>query len=157
MLPFLSVLQFLILALWVGSMFGFAVLFSPVLFRLLPSREQAGSIAGESLTRIDSLGLVAGGIMLLITILQSIEAGWSRLNLGRMLVSAAMLAVVIFSSVSIRQRIAALRQQMGVPIDELAEDDPVRLEFRKQHRISRMLFGLNMLLGSLLIALSALA
>lgn len=157
MLQFLNVLQYLVLALWVGSMFSFGALFAPVLFRKLTSRDQAGAIAGDTLARIDSLGLVAGGIMLVVTVLQAIEGGWSAMNLGRVLVSVAMLAVVLFSAISVRQRLIALRQQMDRPIEEVAEDDPLRLEYRKNHGLSRLLFSLNMVLGALLIALSALA
>jgi hypothetical protein len=156
MLPFLNVLQYLVLTLWVGAMFGFGALYAPVLFRSLSSRDQAGAIAGETLARIDSLGLVTGGIMLVVTALQTIDSHWQAMDLGRLLTSALMLALVLLSTITVRQRINALRQQMGRPIDELDETDPLRVEHAKYHRISRGLFTLNMLLGTLLIVLSAL-
>ncbi|HWI64083.1 MAG TPA: DUF4149 domain-containing protein [Symbiobacteriaceae bacterium] len=156
MIPFLNVLQYLLLSLWVGAMFAFGTLYAPVLFRSLPSRDQAGTIAGETLARIDALGLVTGGIMAVITVLQTIDAGWQALDLGRLLIAALMLALVLFSSITVRQRINAIRQEMGRPIDELPQDSPQRLEYNKQHRLSRMIFGANMVLGALLIVLSAL-
>lgn len=156
MVVFLDVAQFLVLTLWVGAMFGFAALFAPVLFRTLPSREQAGAVAGQALARIDSLGQVTGGIMLVITALQAIERGWQAIDLGRLLLAVAMLALVVLNSVTIRQRIAAIRQQMGRPIDELAADDPLRLEHRRFHSISRAVYSVTLLLGTLLIVLSAL-
>lgn len=156
MIPFLNVLQYLILALWVGAMFGFGALYAPVLFRSIASRDQAGTIAGETLARIDTLGLVTGGIMVVVTILQTIDSGWTAIDLGRTLTALVMLALVVLNTVSVRQKINGLRQQMGKPIDELAEDDPLRKEHGKYHRISRSLFTVNMLLGTLLIALSAL-
>jgi hypothetical protein len=155
MIQFLNVLQYLVLALWVGGMFGFGALYAPVLFRSLPSRAQAGAIAGETLARIESLGLVTGGIMLVVTALQAIESNWLALDLGRVLITVVMLALVLVNSITIRQRVAGIRQQMGRPIDELAADDPLRREHSKYHRLSRGLFSLNMLLGTLLIALSA--
>lgn len=155
MLAFLNVLQYLVLTLWVGAMFGFGALYAPVLFRNLTSRDQAGTIAGETLSRIDALGLITGGVMLVITALQAIDSGWTAMDLGRLLTAAVMVGVVAISSVSIRQKIAAIRQQMGRPIDELPEGDPLRLEHGKYHRISRGLFSLNMLLGVVLIVLSA--
>jgi uncharacterized membrane protein len=155
MILFLNVLQYLVLALWVGAMFAFGALYAPVLFRTLSSRDQAGAIAGETLGRIDTLGLVAGGILVVVTVLQAIDAGWKAIDLGRMLNAVVMLVVVILNSVTIRPRVGALRQQMGKPIDELAPEDPLRVEYNKNHRISRMLFSVNMLLGALLIVLSA--
>lgn len=156
MMTFLNVLQYLILSLWVGAMFAFGTLYAPVLFRSLPSRDQAGTIAGESLARIDALGLVTGGIMVVVTALQAIDGGWNSLDLGRLLAAVVMLAVVLFSTVSVRQRILDLRQKMGRPIDDVAETDPLRVEHGKYHRLSRLLFSVNMLLGALLIVLSAL-
>lgn len=156
MQPFLNLLQYLMLTMWVGAMFGFAVLFAPVLFRNLSSREQAGHIAGESLARIDSLGLVAGGILLVVTALQAIDGGWASVDLGRVLVAAIMLALALVSAITLRQRIASIREQMGHPIDELSPDDPLRAEHRKYHALSRVVFTVNLLLGALLIVLSVL-
>jgi hypothetical protein len=155
MANFLNVLQYLVLTLWVGSMFGFGALFAPVLFRSLSSRDQAGAIAGEALARIDSLGLVSGGVLVVVTVLQSMEAGWRAIDLARVLAAALMLALVLVNAVSVRQRLTAVRQQMGRPIDEFAPTDPLRAEYSKYHRLSRTLFSLVMLLGLLLIGLSA--
>lgn len=157
MIPFLNVLQYLVLTLWVGAMFAFGALYAPVLFRSLPSRDSAGAIAGETLARIDTLGLVAGGILVLVTILQAIDPSvrWP-VDLGRIILAAVMLALVIVSSVSVRPRVTAVRQQMGKPIDEFAADDPLRVEYNRHHRLSRLLFSINLLLGVGLIALSAL-
>lgn len=156
MILFLNALQYLVLALWVGSIFGFGVLFAPVLFSSLPSREQAGSIAGNVLARIDTLGLVTGGIMLVVTMLQAIDSGWTSLDLGRLLTAVVMLALVILSSTTIRTRLNAAKEKMERPIDEYPADDPLRREYNQHHRTSRMLFSINMLLGMLLIVMSAL-
>lgn len=155
MMLFLNVLQYLVLALWVGAMFGFGALYAPVLFRSLPSRSQAGSIAGETLSRIDTLGLVTGGIMLVITALQAIDRNWQSIDLGRLLASAVMLGLVVLSSVTLRPKLVNIREQMGRPIDELAEDDPLRREHTRYHRLSRAIYSLNIVLGTMLIVLSA--
>ncbi len=155
MLSFLNVLQYLVLTLWVGAMFGFGALYAPVLFRSLSSRDQAGTIAGDTLARIDTLGLITGGIMLVITALQAIDGGWKAIDLGRLLLAAVMVGVVAVGTVNIRPKITSTRQKMGRPIDEVPEDDPLRVEHGKYHRVSRGLFSLNMLLGVVLIVLSA--
>ncbi|MFZ5827220.1 MAG: DUF4149 domain-containing protein [Bacillota bacterium] len=156
MIPFLNVLQYLVLALWVGSIFGFGVLFAPVVFATLPSRDQAGTIAGNVLARIDTLGLITGGIMLVVTALQAIDSNWASIDLGRLLTAVVMLALVILAATTVRQRLNAVREKMGRPIDEFAPEDPLRKEYNQFHRISRLLFTVNMMLGILLIVLSAL-
>lgn len=156
MLPFLNVLQFLVLTVWVGAMFAFGAIYAPVLFRSLASRDQAGQIAGETLARIGTLGLVAGGIMLVVTALQAIDPTRHPFDLGRVLLAAGMLALELLGAITLRPRVAAVRQQMGRPIDEFAETDPLRVEYGKYHRLSRALFSLNLLLGVGLIVLSAL-
>lgn len=156
MIPFLNVLQYLVLALWVGSIFGFGLLFAPVLFASLPSRDQAGTIAGNVLARIDTLGLITGGIMLVVTALQAIDSGWASIDLGRLLTAVVMLALVILTATTVRQRLNAAREKMDRPIDEYAPEDPLRQEYNQHHRTSRLLFTVNMMLGILLIVLSAL-
>lgn len=156
MIPFLNSLQYVVLALWIGSVFGFGVLFAPVLFTRLPTREQAGAIAGEVLARIDTLGLVTGGILLVVTALQAIDSGWQAIDLGRLITALAMLALVIVSAGSIRPKLNAAKGRMEKPIDEYDPSDPLRAEYNQYHRLSRSMFMLNMLLGVLLIVLSAL-
>lgn len=156
MIPFLNVLQYLVLALWVGSIFGFGLLFAPVLFASLSSREQAGSIAGTVLARIDALGLVTGGIMLVVTALQAIDSAWQSIDLGRLLVAVVMLALVVVSATTVRSKLNAAKEKMERPIDEYAQDDPLRKEHNQYHRVSRLLFTVNLVLGVVLIVLSAL-
>jgi uncharacterized membrane protein len=155
MILFLNVLQYLVLALWVGAMFAFAALFAPVLFRELPSRDQAGAVAGDVLARIDSLGLITGGIMVVVTVLQAIDQNWSLIHFGRFLIAVVMLSLVVISAVTVRQKLAAVKQRLGRPLDEVATSDPLRLAYNKYHRIARGLFSLNLLLGTALIVLSA--
>lgn len=155
MILFLNAIQYLMLALWVGAIFGFGVLFAPVLFASLPSRETAGGIAGNVLARIDTLGLIAGGIMLVVTALQAIDSGWTALDLGRLLTAAVMLALVSVNATTVRQRLSAAKEKMERSIDEYAQDDPLRREYNQLHRTSRLLFSANLLLGMLLIVLSA--
>jgi hypothetical protein len=152
---FLNILLFLFLALWIGGMFGFGALYAPVLFRSLPSRDKAGQIAGETLARIDALGLVAGGIVSLVTILQAMEARWAPVDLLRVVIAVAMVGLVLFSAAVIRSRLTAIRAGMGKPIDEFAPEDPERVEYNRYHKLSTRLYSLVLLLGIILIALSA--
>lgn len=152
---FLTVLLFLLLAIWVGGMFGFGVLYAPVLFRSISSRDQAGRIAGQTLARIDTLGLVAGGVVSLITLLQVFATGLP-LDVVRVVIALLMVGLVVYSTAVIRSRLDAIRSAMGKPIDELTEDDPQRIEYNKYHKLSTRIYGIVLFLGIALIVLSGL-
>lgn len=154
MLIFLDILFALATAFWIGAMFGFGALTAPTLFRRLPSRDLAGSIAGEIIAKIESVGLVASGTLLVVTVLQAMQLGWSALNLGRVLLVAVMLGLTSWNATSVRSRLENLREQMG-PVDQVPETDPRRKEYNRYHRLSRNTFMLVLVLGLVLIGLSA--
>lgn len=157
MLPTLAVLQYLTLAFWIGAMAGFSFLFSPLLFKLLPSRSLAGEVAGASLARLDMVGFISSGIMLVITLLQAIGSGGGRMSVLRVLLVVIMLALMVLNVTSVRARMATIRAQLPAEIDQADPADPNRKAYRKLHGISMAIFTLVMLLGAVLIALSALA
>lgn len=152
---FLTVLLFLLLAIWVGGMFGFGALYAPVLFRSLSSRDQAGQIAGQTLARIDTLGLIAGGVITLITLLQ-VFATAAPLDVVRVVIALGMVALVGYSTAVIRSRLNAIRTEMGKPIDEFEETDPKRVEYNRYHKLSTRIYGIVLFLGIALIVLSSL-
>lgn len=152
---FLTVLLFLLLAIWVGGMFGFGALYAPVLFRSLSSRDQAGQIAGQTLARIDTLGLIAGGVITLITLLQVFGTA-APLDVVRVVVALAMVGLVGYSAAVIRSRLNAIRTEMGKPIDQFEETDPKRVEYNRYHKLSTRIYGIVLVLGIALIVLSAL-
>lgn len=152
---FLTVLLFLLLAIWVGGMFGFGALYAPVLFRELSSRDQAGQIAGQTLARIDTLGLIAGGVVTLITLLQ-VFATAAPLDVVRVVIALAMVGLVGYSTAVVRSRLNAIRTEMGKPIDQFEETDPKRVEYNRYHKLSTRIYGIVLFLGIALIVLSAL-
>jgi hypothetical protein len=152
---FLNVLLSLLLAIWVGGMFGFGALYAPVLFRSLSSRDQAGQIAGQTLARIDTLGLIAGGVITLITLLQVFATG-APLDVVRVVIALAMVALVGYSTAVIRSRLSAIRTEMGKPIDEFEANDPRRVEYNRFHKLSTRIYGIVLFLGIALIVLSSL-
>jgi uncharacterized membrane protein len=152
---FLNVIFALTTTVWIGSMFAFGALVAPLLFRRLPSRDQAGSIAGQIIARIETLGLVCSGILLMTTTAQAFNHQWQTLDLVRVLLVLAMLGLTAWSATTLRSRIEALRSQMGRPIDQVPEEDPLRQEHGKYHRLSRTAFMLVLLFGLALIVVSA--
>lgn len=153
-MPVLDTVLHLALALWVGGAFAFGALFAPALFRTLPSRQTAGTIAGAALARLEALGLVVSGVVLLGTLLQLTDTGLTGLAAGRVAVAVAMLGLLVYSSTSMRGRLAAVRAQIGPrPIDDIPEDNPLRQAHRRLHRRSTLVFSLAMLLGAVEVAL----
>ncbi|HLO02972.1 MAG TPA: DUF4149 domain-containing protein [Symbiobacteriaceae bacterium] len=152
---FLTVLLFLLLAIWVGGMFGFGALYAPVLFREVASRDQAGQIAGQTLARIDTLGLIAGGVVTLIALLQAFATA-APLDVVRVVIALGMVVLVGYSTAVVRSRLNAIRAEMGKPIDQFEETDPKRVEYNRYHKLSTRIYGIVLFLGIALIVLSAL-
>jgi hypothetical protein len=153
--PFLKILFFLLLSIWVGGMFGFGALYAPVLFREIASRDQAGRIAGQTLARIDTLGLIAGGVLALIALLQSF-ASRQPLDVVRVVIALVMVGLVGYSAAVIRSRLEAVRAAMGKPIDEIDPADPQRIEYNRYHKLSTRIYGIVLLLGIAQIVLTGL-
>ena len=134
-MKFLTDIRLLLLGLWLGA----AVFFIGVAqtaFAVLPQREMAGAVVNRTLTILNFSGL---GIAILVLLLSAVAARNSnrlRLWLDRSLLVIVALACAVGQFV-IGFWIAAVRAQMGGrPIDELAADDPLRVQFSQLHNYS---------------------
>lgn len=150
---FLNILSSVVLTLWVGSMFAFGALFAPALFRRL-ERTDAGNVAGVVLGRIDTLGLVASGVLVAVVAMQGIAGDWAVIDLLRLLLVVKLLALTLVSVLGIRPKMDQLKTG-AVPLETLPAEDERRVEFGRLHRLSTALFSVNALVGLVLIALSA--
>lgn len=134
-MKFLSDIRLLLLGLWLGA----AVFFIGVAqtaFTVLPQRELAGAVVNRTLSILNLSGI---GIAILLIFLSAIAARNSNkllLWLDRSLLVIVALACAIGQFV-IGFWIAAVRAQMGGrPIDEIAVDDPLRVQFNQLHEYS---------------------
>lgn len=133
-MKFLSNIRLLLLAIWIGA----AVFFIGVAqsaFSVLPSHELAGSIVNRTLA-ILNFGGMAISIVLILTSL--IAAG--RMNRIWLWVERVLL-VIVGAACAIGQFVigfwlASIRIQLGRPIDEVAVDDPLRIQFNTLHEYS---------------------
>lgn len=150
---FLDIVSLLVLSIWVGAMFGFGAFFAPALFRRL-ERAEAGMVAGAVLGRVESLGLVASGVLVVVVTLQGMAAGWQWLELIRLLLVVKLLSLTLVSVMGIKPKMDTLKAEAGA-IHALPEEDPRQEEFGRLHKLSTALFTVNLLLGILLIALTA--
>lgn len=110
-------------------MIGFGLLMAPVLFQELPSRQAAGNIAGEVITRLHWFGIVAAGFVLLGRSL------WRRLDWVTV-ATAVILIMLVLNATFVRGSLDQVKGQMDRPIDEYSVTDPLRVEYNRWHSVS---------------------
>ena len=134
-MKFLTDFRLLLLAIWLGAALFFIGVAQSA-FAVLPSREMAGSVVNRTLSILNYSGLAIGVILVLTSLI-------SRGAVNRLLLwSERVLLVLIVAACAVGQFVIGLwmqftRAQMGGrPIDELAADDPLRLQFNNLHEYS---------------------
>jgi hypothetical protein len=129
-------LQRLLLAVWVGSLFASGLLAAPVLFRVLEDRALAGTVAGALFAVTAWLGLACGVVLLVVNWLQARRTGW------RFWCLVSMLALTATGQFVLAPMIAQLRTAGLV--------DSAR--FGQLHGIAGVLYLVTMLTGLVLVA-----
>ncbi len=140
----LRYLQVLALGSWVGSIFYFSAVVASTVFAVLPSKDQAGVIVGQTLSRLHAIGLIAAIVFLIagITLAGSLRAFAKPAMIGVLL----MVVLTAFSQNKVTHRMSTLRTEM-VSIENTPPTDPRRVEFDKLHNLSVGLEGTVFLLG----------
>lgn len=146
-MKFLSDIRVLLMGVWLGA----AVFFIGVAqtsFALLPSRELAGLIVGRTLLILNVSGIVIG-LVLLATSFVASGSGKRWL-----LWSERFLLAVVAAACAVGQFVIGLwlqftRAQMGKPVDEIAADDPLRIQFNNLHMYSEWVLLAAMIAGVL--------
>ena len=133
-MKFLVNVRLLLVALWLGAaVFFIAVAQSS--FAVLPTRELAGSVVSRTLMVLNLSGLVLGAILLLTSFIKQPEINRFRVWAERfsLLILVAACAVGQFV---IGLWLSFIRAQIGRPIDEVAADDPLKIQFNTLHQYS---------------------
>jgi len=142
----LRFVQVFTLGAWVGSIFYFSAV-TPGLFRVLPSQDQAGMVVEFAITRLHTLGVIAGLLFILASTVLAVTA---PLRVKRLIAPvigvAVMIVLTIISQRAVVGRMANLRREMGSVIATPA-DNPLRVEFDRLHGISVDLEGAVLLIG----------
>lgn len=122
----------------VGLWLGAAVFFIAVAqsaFAVLPSRELAGAVVSRTLMIVNLSGLIFGVILLATSFIKRLNTKPFRLWTERILL------VVFSAACAVGQFVIGLwltwiRAQIGRPIDEVAVDDPLKIQFNNLHQYS---------------------
>lgn len=133
-MKFLSDIRLLLLSIWLGS----AVFFIGVAqsaFAVLPQRELAGAIVNRNLAILNFGGLAISILLLLTSFIAVSRVGAVSRWLERIMLIIIAAACAVGEFV-IGFWLSSLRNQMGRPIDEVAADDPLRLQFATLHEWS---------------------
>ena len=142
-----------LLLIWIGMGLGFGALTAPLLFKWLPSRDLAGSVAGRIVERLDWAAWVAFGLAVIL----GFGSRWmneidDHEPIGPLrLWTAAGLAALLFcftSSFIVSPKLHELRERIVVPMEQLAPEHPDRKAYDKAHGLSRNLFFLRLLLAA---------
>lgn len=133
-MKFFSDIRLLILAIWLGA----AVFFIGVAqsaFAVLPSRELAGSVVNRTLAILNYSGMVISLVMIATSLIATSRVNrlWLWFERFLLLVVAAACAVGQFV---IGFWLSSIRLQLGRPIDDVAVDDPLRIQFNALHEYS---------------------
>ena len=133
-MKFFSDIRLLLLGLWLGA----AVFFIGVAqnaFAVLPQRELAGAVVGRNLALLYYSGLAIGVLLLLTSMIGTSRSSrlWQWLERFLLLIVAAACGI---GQLVIGTWIGNIRQEIGRPIDELAADDPLRMQFNTLHQYS---------------------
>jgi hypothetical protein len=133
-MKFFSDIRLLLLAIWLGAaVFFIAVAQSS--FAVLPQRELAGAVVNRTLSILNYAGLGISVILILTSLVggSSVSKLWLWIERFLLLIVAAACAIGQFV---IGLMLMSVRSQMGRPIDEVALDDPLRIQFNTLHQYS---------------------
>jgi hypothetical protein len=145
-MSFLRFLMLLALVVWLGGIVFFAIM-APNVFAVVPTREMAGQVIARLLTILHGMGIVAGIVFLLCSLLLArLTGGAFKPWAARNLLVAAMLALTCIAQFFVFARMESLHREMGV-IDQAAPSDPRRVEFNGLHVWSTRLEGAILILG----------
>jgi hypothetical protein len=142
------------LAIWVGSLTGFAFVFAPVAFAHLGSRlDTFAAIIGASLGTLAQLGYWCGAIVVVTSIVASFERR-SRTAIVRIGCVLVMLALVTYAQQAIAPAMMQTQASFGASFDTIPKSDPRRIRYDELHAESSRLYGVVLVLGFVAIALS---
>jgi Domain of unknown function (DUF4149) len=151
---FVRFLMLLSLVVWIGGIIFFSVL-APTSFSLLPTRHLAGTLVGSMLSKLHWIGIAAGLIFLFASLASFyFQTGEAHAFAMRHLLIYLMLVLTLVSQFSVLPKMNALRRSMD-NIDSVADNDPLRVEFNALHAWSTRLEGGTLLLGLIVVYLTA--
>ena len=140
----------ILLACWFGAALFFGAVVAPAAFGVLRSfgLPNANEIAGSIVTRSLSVINIAGFLIALLLLVTAILRRNSSSRVSFIVECICLAVIALMSGVGhwlIAARMRALRAAMVLPIDQIAANDPRRVEFGSLHGYSVNALGLAMI------------
>jgi len=154
-MSFLRFLMLLSLVCWIGGLIFFAFVLAPTAFSVLPTTHLAGNVVGRALGKLHWIGLISGIVFLASSLLYSrFTDGTMHLFAARNVLLCLMLALTLVSQFGIIPRMDTLRASLG-EVSAAPIDNPERIQFDALHVWSTRVEGAVLLLGVVVIFLTA--
>lgn len=133
-MKFFNQIRLLLIGIWLGAAVYF-IFVAQSAFAVLPERELAGAVVNRTLAILNYSGLAISLILLATSLVGQAAAGklWLWTERFLLLVTAVSCAIGQFV---IAWWLLLLRQEIGKPIDQVATDDPLRMQFNAMHEYS---------------------
>ncbi len=143
------------LALWIGGLIFFAFVLAPTAFTVLPTTHLAGNVVGRALSKLHWIAIFSGIVYLISSLLYSrLTDGTAHLFALRHILLCLMLALTLISQFGIIPRMDVLRASLG-DVGAAAIDNPQRVQFDALHVWSTRVEGTVLLLGLVVVYLTA--
>ena len=153
MLTFAAILEMLAIVVWTGGLTVLSLLVAPALFKLAPSRTEAGRIFGALLKRFQPVAYACGLAILLAGALRW-GGGYRALaaELVRYVIVVLMLGLAAYAGFVLTPKMEKLRAELA----NAAKNDARRERFNGWHKLAMTLMIFQVLLGLALAVLVAL-
>jgi len=143
-------LHFIALGLWVGGLAVIGGVVAPLAFKAAPSREVAGALVGGSLRNFGRIEIALALVVLFSAVLAQAVGVWGRgVRWPRILALLAMVAILLAYTQAVYPPMEDLRPKVQ------AGDAEAKAKFDRLHRWSTRLVGANLLLGIVVLGVSA--
>ena len=134
-MKFVSDIRLLLLSIWLGSAVFFIGVAQSAFAVLAEQRELAGAVVNRTLSILNFGGMAIAVILILTSFVATRNANRFSVWAERFLLLIVAAACAIGQFV-IGFWLAMVRTQMGRPIEEVAADDPLRIQFNNLHNWS---------------------
>ncbi len=144
-------IHLLSLVVWVGGMTFFSFIAAPAIFKVLP-RETAGDVVGEIFPKYWMMGYICGISALATIILLSImERSYPWIRIGLL---ALMCGLAFYSGIAVGGKAVEVKAEIR-KTDDPQKKEMLRAEFRAIHKKSTIINAVILLLGLIVIYLTA--
>ncbi|HTV73939.1 MAG TPA: DUF4149 domain-containing protein [Candidatus Acidoferrales bacterium] len=139
-----AAIEVLALGLWIGALAGFAFVFAPTAFSVLPNLNTFAALIGATLRALTTTGYFLGAFALPAALIRGARSC--------ALMIACMLALSVYHLQVVMPAMEAALHTFTAPIARTPKDDPRRVRYDAEHRWSSTVYAVVLLLGLIALA-----